>query len=282
MSQGTTETKSNGKELNTPGISNLLGNFQQGRVEKEIKQYFSLFENDSESSKDNPNKRQKDYQIMTTNFYDLVTDFYEYGWGESFHFAPRHKKETFDQSIARSEQYVALRLGMKPGMKVLDVGCGVGGPMREIARFSGSNITGINISDYQLERAKQHNHKAGLESLTSLLKADFLKIPLEDASADGAYAIEATCHAPNKEAVFGEIFRLLKPGKYFSVYEWVMTDKYDPKNPEHVAIRKGIEIGNALPDIPHFQVVLDAFKNVGFEIVEITDFGTATKANPIP
>ena len=81
-------------------------------------------------------KRKEKYGLMVTNFYNLVTDFYEYGWGESFHFAPRFPKETYDQSIARHEFYIALRLGMKPGMKVLDVGCGVGGPARAIARFS--------------------------------------------------------------------------------------------------------------------------------------------------
>ena len=88
---------------------------------------------------------------MVVNFYDLVTDFYEYGWGkfskkktqilirkgESFHFAPAHKLESFPQSIARHEFYIPLRLGAGPGKKVLDVGCGVGGPARAIARFSG-------------------------------------------------------------------------------------------------------------------------------------------------
>jgi sterol 24-C-methyltransferase len=278
MTEITTQTT----KIQTPGITNIFSGFGSGRVEKEFKEYYSLFQNDTEASTTEFNKRQKEYKLMTTNFYDLVTDFYEYGWGESFHFAPRHAKETFDQSIARSEQYVGLRLGLKPGMKVLDIGCGVGGPMREIARFSGASITGINISEYQIVRGNQHNIRAGLESICSFLKADFCNLPLPDNSSDAAYAIEATCHAPKKELVFGEVFRVLKPGSYFCVYDWVMTELYDSKNPEHVRIRKGIEVGNALPDIPHYNVVLEAFKSVGFEIVEVTDFGKPSKINPVP
>ena len=56
-------------------------------------------------------KRKEHYDTLASNFYDLVTDFYEYGWGESFHFAPRHNLESFPQSIARYELYIALRLG---------------------------------------------------------------------------------------------------------------------------------------------------------------------------
>jgi len=48
----------------------------------------------------------------------VVTDFYEYGWGHSFHFASRFKDEAFQESLKRSEYFMASKLGLKPGMKV--------------------------------------------------------------------------------------------------------------------------------------------------------------------
>ena len=44
---------------------------------------------------------------------------------------------------------MAMKLGIKPGEVVLDVGCGVGGPAREIALFTDSNVVGLNNNDYQ-------------------------------------------------------------------------------------------------------------------------------------
>ena len=67
---------------------------------------------------------------MVNKYYDLATSFYEYGWGESFHFAHRYKWETLRESIVRHEHFLASKLNVKPGDKVLDVGCGVGGPLR--------------------------------------------------------------------------------------------------------------------------------------------------------
>jgi sterol 24-C-methyltransferase len=272
-------------EIQTPGIVGIhQDNTVKDHINKEIKEYKSLFDDNKDASfttgaKD-PNKRQENYQVMIHNFYDLVTDFYEYGWGESFHFAPRHSKESFDQSIARSEQYVALRLGLKPGMKVIDCGCGVGGPMREIARFSGAEVIGVNISDYQIDRANKLSAKYGVDNCKAI-KGDFMDLPFKE-EFDAGYAIEATCHAPDKVKCYRSIFNTLKPGAMYCTYEWCMTDKYDPNNADHVRVRKGIEKGNALPDIPHTSVVLNAFKEVGFEILDVIDFGTATKQNPIP
>lgn len=53
-------------------------------------------------------------------------------------------------------------------MKGLDVGCGVGGPMRTIASTSGAHITGITINDYQVKRAVYHNYKVSLTYYMSL------------------------------------------------------------------------------------------------------------------
>ena len=59
---------------------------------------------------------------------------------------------------------------------------------------------------------------------------------------DAVYAIEATVHAPSLEAVYGQIFKVLKPGGVFGVYEWLMTNSYDPENARHREIRHGIEM----------------------------------------
>ena len=48
-----------------------------------------------------------------------------------------------------------------------------------------------------------------------------------DNTFDAVYAIEATVHAPSLEGIYSEIFRVLKPGGVFGVYEWLMTDNYD-------------------------------------------------------
>jgi hypothetical protein len=63
------------------------------------------------------------------------------------------------------------------------------------------------------------------------------------------YAIEATCHAPSRQGVYGEIFRVLKPGARFACYEWCLTDKFDKNNQEHQFIKKKIEEGDGLPDM---------------------------------
>ncbi|CAG8552056.1 15233_t:CDS:10, partial [Acaulospora colombiana] len=227
---------------------------------------------DSSSKDESIEKRRENAQEMTNAFYDIVTDFYEYGWGESFHFARTCKGDTFEQSIKRHEQYLALKLGLNEKHTVLDVGCGVGGPIREIARLTGSNITGINNNGYQIERCKFYSKKLGLGEKTNFIKGDFTTMPCEfNGKFDSAYAIEATVHSPKLEAVYGEVFRALKPGGHFATYEWVTTPKYDANNPEHVRIVRGIEEGNSIPSLSSYKQALDAARNVGFEVLEHED-----------
>jgi Mycolic acid cyclopropane synthetase len=91
--------------------------------------------------------RNSSYTTLVNAYYELATLFYEWGWGQSFHFAYQLKGETFQTAIARHEYYLAGRLGVKQGDKVLDVGCGIGGPMRNIARFTRANITGVTLNE---------------------------------------------------------------------------------------------------------------------------------------
>ncbi len=55
-----------------------------------------------------------------------------------------------------------------------DVGCGVGGPQREIAKFSGAHVVGLNCCDYQLKRAADHTKNTGMENICSYVKVNSL------------------------------------------------------------------------------------------------------------
>lgn len=65
-------------------------------------------------------------------------------------------------------------MGIRENMNVLDVGCGVGGPAREITKFTGANIVGLNNNDYQIERATQYAAKEGLSHKLKYTKGDFM------------------------------------------------------------------------------------------------------------
>lgn len=162
-------------------------------------------------------------------------------------------------------------MGIKEGMKVLDVGCGVGGPAREIARFTGANIIGINNNDYQIQRANHYAKVNKLDKQLNFVKGDFMQMDFEDETFDAVYAIEATVHAPVLAGVYSEIYRVLKPGGVFGVYEWVLTDKYDESNPRHREIAYGIEIGDGIPKMFTNKVAEEALKSVGFEIESSKD-----------
>lgn len=248
-------------------------------VAKDADEYVRLH---NESDGGSLEARKSNYMKMVNQYYDLVTDFYEYGWGKSFHFGRRFNGEDFDASLARHEQWLGYRAGFQPGMKVIDVGCGVGGPMRAIARFTGATIIGINNNAYQIKRGTVQNEEAGLSHLCSFKQSDFMALDFEENSLDGAYAIEATCHAPDKVACFREIARVLKPGAVFAGYEWCMTDKYDAKNAEHQKIKKMIEEGDSLPDIAHTSEVIAALEAAGFEVVEHKDVGELEPQNSVP
>ena len=215
------------------------------------------------------------FREVSSLYYDTSTPFFLQMWGEGIHFAPRHVGETWPESMRRYEHYLALRLGLARGTTAVDVGCGVGGPARSIARFSGAAVTGVNINGLQCRLARELNTGYGVPASgagsVAVVEADFTKMPLASASFDAAYGVEATCHAPDRTEVFREIFRVLKPGGRFACYEWAMTDKWDEKNVEHNAAKLDIEVGNGIVLLSRRAHILGALRAAGFELEECED-----------
>ncbi|KAL0084050.1 S-adenosyl-L-methionine-dependent methyltransferase [Phycomyces blakesleeanus] len=229
-------------------------------------------QNNLKNNEKDVESRREHAQTMTNSFYDLVTDFYEYGWGQSFHFAKLYKGDTFEENIKRHESFLALKLGLKKGMKVLDVGCGVGGPLREVVKSSGyAHVTGINNNAYQIERCRAYSEKYGLSAYTDFIKGDFTNMPVEDHTFDSVFSVEATVHAPKLEMVYGEIYRTLKPGGRYACYEWCTTPSYDENNINEKKIIHGIEQGNSISKLYTTEACLAAAKSVGFKVIEEGD-----------
>jgi sterol 24-C-methyltransferase len=247
---------------------------------------FRVFGAGTKTDRDLINSYEKRYatgdeltdQYVTNAYYDLATDFYEYGWGRSFHFSTRYSGESFRHATQRHEHHLASKLGLAPGSKVLDLGMGVGGPLREIAMFSGAHITGVTINAYQVHRATQLT-KTELgskvaEQCCRFIQGDFsdLREPLpHNGTFDAVYYIESACHLEDRVRTYSEAYRLLKPGGRLFSYEWVLTDRYNSEDPSHVEARKAIEHGNGLPRILHKVEVLESLRTAGFEILEEDD-----------
>lgn len=97
---------------------------------------------------------------------------------------------------------------------------------------------------------------------------------------DAVYAIEATVHAPSLEGVYSQIYRVLKPGGVFGVYEWLMTDEYDQSNQHQREIRLGIEQGNGISNMVKVEEGLRAIKAAGFVLEFHEDLADRKDAKP--
>ncbi len=173
---------------------------------------------------DNPTVRVTNYKEMVQNYYNLVTDTYRKNWGDSFHFALFTGSEKLHEALVATERMIANKGGFCPGMKILDIGCGIGGPALNIAEYSGAHITGITIVERHIEIARQRAAERGLSERTEFIFADAMKMPFADESFNGIYMFDAGCHMPDKAAFYKECARVLRPGGVFLGNDWMCKD----------------------------------------------------------
>lgn len=206
-------------------------------------------------------------------YYDLATEFFEWAWGTCFHMSDRHKNESLRQALLRQEYYLATRLGVSGRAHVLDWGCGIGGPARNIARFTGTRVTGVTVNKFQVNRGNFLSEKEGMRTWVEIINArtSLSSLTFPDSSFDAAYAVASTCHAPDRERLYGEILRVLRPGAVFACYEWCLTDKYDPEIERHREIKRSIELGIGLPHLTGTAACSAALRAAGFEVLEARD-----------
>lgn len=126
------------------------------------------------------------------------------------------------------------------GQKLLDAGCGFGGTIQQInAEHSGMDLTGLNIDARQLAAAEAQTKPIN-GNMIRWVEADACQLPFEDNSFDRLLAVECIFHFPSREKFLAEAARVLKPGGYLAVSDFVPTFTFFGKTPFWWAIRTRI------------------------------------------
>ena len=213
-----------------------------------------------------------DHTQTVNEYYDLCSELMQFGWNESLHFAPLTREESLEASLVRHQRLMIDKLELREGMVVADIGCGVGGPMRRVARESGTRVACINSNIQQLDKARRMNVEAGLDDMAEYIECNFMDMSvIKPNSFDASYAIESTCHAPDRVRAFAEIFRIMKPGALLWGQEMCMTKKFNPDDRLHRNIKDELMLGIALKEIGTFSDVNHAIETAGFEIIQAED-----------
>jgi ubiquinone/menaquinone biosynthesis C-methylase UbiE len=126
------------------------------------------------------------------------------------------------------------------GQRLLDVGCGFGGTIQQInAGHSGMHLTGLNIDPRQLAAAETQTEAANGNHI-AWAEGDACQLPFEDNSFDRVLAVECIFHFPSRERFLAEAARVLKPGGYLAVSDFVPTMPVFGKTPIWTVIRSRI------------------------------------------
>ena len=106
------------EEVRSNSAAEIFKDAPPEEVSKKVNGY-SDFYTGEKSSAEKVKSRKESAKEMTSTYYDLVTDFYQYGWGDSFHFCPVYRTRSFQQCLVDHEHYLSDKLDLKAGMRVL-------------------------------------------------------------------------------------------------------------------------------------------------------------------
>ena len=108
------------------------------------------------------------------------------------------------------------------GQHVLDIGCGVGGIDVLLAEIYGAEtVVGIDVEDPVLDRARERVAERGLEDRITFQRVEPGPLPFEEASFDTVFTKDAMIHIPDKQALYADVLRILRPGGLFVGSDWL-------------------------------------------------------------
>lgn len=114
---------------------------------------------------------------------------------------------------------LAAQMNLGPGLHILDVGSGIGGPARYFAAEHQCKVTGIDLTEEFVQVAKSLTRRTKLDHLVEFVRTSALDTRLPSQTFDRAYMIHVGMNIADKAGVFREVRRVLKPGAKFAIFD---------------------------------------------------------------
>ena len=143
--------------------------------------------------------------------------------------AQRDELDQFHAGGTEAVDRLLSALRLEPGMTVLDVGSGLGGPARQVAQTSGATVIGVDITPAYVEAAQTITQAAGLDARVTFVGSDIAD--LERTNFDAAYTVHVQMNIADKQTFFTEIGRHLRLGARLATFEVCRTDEARPSLP---------------------------------------------------
>ncbi|HWB85054.1 MAG TPA: methyltransferase domain-containing protein [Bryobacteraceae bacterium] len=119
---------------------------------------------------------------------------------------------------------LASAAGLDSSTRVMDLGCGIGGPARYLAATFGCEVTGIDLSSAFIDAATYLTARCGLADRVTFQVGDALHLPFADASFDAVFLQHVAMNIEDRGALYAEVRRILAPGGRFITYDLVLRD----------------------------------------------------------
>ena len=201
------------------------------------------------------------YDEYTSLFTDVMAGFIHVGYWED-----PERQDTMEVATERMTHEVGVRLSSSKGQRILDVGCGTGKSAVQIATTHDVHVTGITVSNHQIEVAQaqyENNIKAGQVKYQF---ANAMDMPFPDSTFDGAYAIESLVHMDDRRTALMNIARVLRPGSRLAIADLFLDS--DCPNPE--VLSRFHELFQ-VPSMPSGEDLQTLLHEAGFKVIEFTD-----------
>ena len=160
---------------------------------------------------------------------------------------------------------LAARLDLKPGTTLLDLGSGLGGPARLFARQYGCSVIGLDLTPEYVSVAARLTELVGLQDRAEFRVGSALELPFAGSSFDRATLLHVGMNIPDKERLCREVYRVLKPGGLFGVYDVMRTGEEEIEFPVPWAATKA----TSFAETP--QRYREALESAGFEVISERD-----------